>query len=52
MCTVGSVSLMTDLTDRLASIVINLVLLDKVFNGMPKGLGNMLSYAACQGKKN
>ena len=35
--TVGSASLMTDSTDRLASTVINLVLPDKVYNGMPKG---------------
>ena len=49
--TVGSASLMTDLTDRLASTVINLVLPDKVCNGMPKGLGIMLSFAACRGKR-
>ena len=51
--TVGSAYLMTDPTDRLASTVINLVLPDKVFcNGMPKGLGNILSFAVCRGKKN
>ena len=50
--TVGSASLMTDSTDRLASTVINLVLPDKVCNGMPKGLGNMLSFTVCRGKKN
>ena len=44
-------SLMTDQTDRLASTVINLVLPEKVCNSMPKGLGNMLSFAACRGKK-
>ena len=34
--TVGSASLMTDSTDRLASAVINLVLPDKVCYGMPE----------------
>ena len=40
---------MTDSKDRLASTVINLVLPDKVCNGMPKGLGSMFSFAVCGG---